>query len=198
MITWQSIKENLIVFGFFIGLILPLRLLFYQYMHNYWIGSVGIFSGIIFLIFYLGRKGKLGNIGNILTSKITKKASGKLGSSFIIGCIFVIYLSSLSILGSTFADPNVVTLVTDTMHKQGVHDMQSLINQPLPNPTPLQLVLSIVITITPNPISFAMFHSINDLSNGWWLSLFTILLIEQVEVLGIILFLRYKNKLLEV
>ena len=198
MISKQSIKENLIVFVVFVGLILPLRLLFYQYLNHYWLGSVGLFSGILFLIFYLSKKGKLGNTGKILTRKITKRASGKLGISFIIGSIFVIYLSSLAILGSTYADPQVVSLVHEQMKKQGIHNMQSMINAPLPNPTPLQLLVSIAITITPNPISFAIFHGVNDLSNGWLLSLFTIILIEEIEVLGIVLFLRYRNRSLEV
>ena len=190
----QSVKENLIVFAVFIGLILPLRLLFYEYLHNYWLGSVGLFSVILFLIFYLSNKGKLGKIGHILTRKITSKTTGKLGISFIIGSIFVIYLSSLAILGSTYADPQIVNMVHTQMEKQGVHDMQSMINQPLPSPTPLQLVVSILVIITPNQISFAMFHGMNDLSNGWLLSLFSIILIEEIEVLGIILFLRYRNK----
>jgi hypothetical protein len=193
-ITKQSIKENLFLFAVFIGLLLPLRLLFQQYLSHYWIGTLGIFSLVIFLLFYFSNKGKLGNIGRILIKKITSKTKGKLGKSFIIGSIFVIYLSTLSILGSTYADPNDVKLVTDALHKEGVHDMKTMINRPLPSPTPIQLVMSIIITVTPNPISFAMFHSVNDISDGWMQSLFSIILIEEIEVLGIVLFLRYRNK----
>ncbi len=148
---------------------------------------------MLFLIFYFSNKGKLGNLGKVLTRKIISRTRGNLGKSFIIGSIFVIYLSSLAILGSTYADPGMVKVVTDTMHSQGVHDMQSMINRPLPSPTPIQLLISIIVTITPNPISFAMFHSINDISDGWMQSHITIMLIEEIEVLGIVLFLRYRN-----
>ena len=192
-LSLQSIKENLLVFAVFMGLILPLRLLFYEYLHSYWLGSVGLFSGILFLIFYLSNKGKLGSIGKILTRKITQRATGKLGISFILGSIIAIYLCSIAILGSTYADPQIVNMVQTQMQKQGIHDMKSMVEQPLPKPTLTQLLVSILVIMTPDPISFAMFKGVNDLSNGWLLSLFTVILIEEVEVLGIVLFLRYRN-----
>ena len=194
-INKQPIKENLIVFGFFMGLILPLRLLFYQYFHEYWVGSFGIYSLVLFAIFYLSKRGKLGSIGTLLTRKITKMSQGKLAKGFIVQSIVVIYMGSLFLLGSSSADPGVVNMVTTDFHKQGIHDMKSLTSQPLPSPTPIQLLVSIVIVLTPNPISFAMYNAMNQISSGWILSLMTIVLIEEIEVLCIILFLRYRNKI---
>src|SRR5690348_12893026 len=100
----QDILESLLVFGIFTGILLPMRLLFYDYLSHYWIGSFGLTSAFVFTIFYLSKKGKLGKIGIMIINKLQKRAKGKLGKVMIVFCIFNIYFWSLAVSGAIYGN----------------------------------------------------------------------------------------------
>src|SRR5574338_455307 len=101
--TKKSIKDNLIVFGIFTGILLPLRLVFYNFLHDHWLGTFGVTSIVVFSLFYMSSKGKLGYVGNIIIEKIQNRAKGKLGMALIIQSIILMWLSIMIILGSNYA-----------------------------------------------------------------------------------------------
>ena len=62
----QSVKESLIVFGFMSVVLMPVRLLFFTYVSEYWIGNLGVLSLIVIVILYLSYKQKLGYVGRLI------------------------------------------------------------------------------------------------------------------------------------
>lgn len=189
-ISKQSILESLLMSGIFLGLLLPLRFVFYTYMQHYWIGTVGIYSGIILGLFYLSKKGKLGKIGTIIARRIEKRARSRFTKLIMGQSIFFIYMSTIFIIGVTYADPEATTSAKQDLKTNGITSLQNIVDKPV-QITPPMIVASLIILLLPTPITFIIFKIINDFSSGFILAFFTITLIEEIEVLGLMLFFRY-------
>ena len=84
-------KEKLIVIGFLVGVFLPLRLIFVEYVSDHWLGSFGLISGLGIVLLVLAKKGRLGRMGDILERQMKKTIFGKTGK-------LVLVLSFLSVL----------------------------------------------------------------------------------------------------
>ena len=54
----SDFKEKLVVIGFFVGIFLPVRMLFVEYVSDHWLGSLGLISGLGFLFLILVKKAK--------------------------------------------------------------------------------------------------------------------------------------------
>jgi len=192
-ITRQSILESLFVAGVFIGILFPLRFVFYHYLSHYWIGAFGITSVVMFLILYLSSKGKLGKAGTIIIKRLEKRAKGKTVKGLIIFNCFILYFWSLVVIGATYADPIVVTHITTENNKLGIKNTQQIFQYAQTHTITIQeYIISLMLTFTPNPISFGMFKVLNTMLGGWLVPLLTILIVEQSETLGILLYLRYR------
>ena len=192
-ITRQSILESLFVAGVFLGILFPLRFIFYHYLSHYWIGAFGITSVVMFLILYLSNKGKLGKAGRIIIKRIEKRARGKTVKGLIIFNCFILYFWSLVVVGATYADPIVVSTITKANNDMGIKNTQQIFEYAGTHAITIQeYILSFLLTFTPNPISFGMFKVLNVMLGGWLVPTLTILIAEQSESLGVMLYLRYK------
>lgn len=189
-------KDDLIVSAFLLFLLLPLRLVFYQYLSHYWIGSLGVLSIVILTLVYLSRKGKLGFFGRALLRTIEKRTKGKTFKSMIITSSIVLYFGCLMIAGITHADNTIYTKTKSEFKSQGIHDAKSLVqyDQAHPNTNFGNFLIGILILSTPNEISFTMFKIMNDFFGGWFLPILTISVVETIEFLGVILYLRYEGR----
>ncbi len=194
MMTWVSIKENLIVVGIFTGILFPLRLVFYHYLSSYWLGSFGIVTAITLTILYLSNKGKLGSIGGMIIRRFYKRARGKSGIGAIIFSIFFIYFCSLIIAGCTYADQQATKELINLLSKKSIHDIPTLM-QERQTYSIESVIVGLIVMLTPNQLSFVGIKTINELSNGWMLSFFTVDLAEAIEVLGLMFYLRYSGVL---
>lgn len=186
----QEIKENLLVFAIFTGILLPLRLVFYEYLQDHWIGSFGITSLVVFLMFYLSARGKLGSVGKIITKTIEKRAKAK-SSILMIGLsIIMIWISAMMILGSIYADPNLTKLYKEELANHGITDIQSTFSDKDIDYKPIVLLEAMASIFIPTPDSLAFYHIMNDFSDGFFLAIFTVLMIEEIELLGITIYFR--------
>lgn len=193
-ITKQCIIEWLVFVGIFSGILFPIRFIFTTYLNHYWFGAVGIITIVTLSLYYLSKKGKLGRIGIILNKKLERRSKGKLGLSFIIILSISIYIQSLIVVGILYADQQDVTIVTTVLKNNGIHDMNTAMNVKSQPHGLLFNLEALIILLTPNQVSFTMMHVINDLSGNFILPLFSILLVEDLEVLGLVMFFRYKAK----
>lgn len=186
----QDLKESLLVFGIFTGTLLPLRLVFYDYLSHYWLGSFGLTSAFVFTIFYLSKKGKLGKIGKMIIHKLEKRAKGKLGKFIICFSIGAIYFWSLAVSGSLYGNDE---KAMNQLNSIGVKDMQSLETKTGNTIDPKQVPLALLVLFTPNDVSRMAFKVMNELSNGWVLTFGSVFLIDEIEVLALALYFRYKK-----
>ncbi len=74
----SDFKEKLIIAGFLIGIFLPIRLVFVEYVSDQWLGNFGLISAIGLVLLILMKKGKL---GKIFEKQIKKQFLEKLENS---------------------------------------------------------------------------------------------------------------------
>lgn len=193
----QRFKEDLVVTGIFLGLLFPLRLFFYHYLQNYWIGAFGVVAIVMLALFYFSKKGKLGKLGTMIMNYLRRRTTGKRFKSMLGFGIIFIYISSLIVVGNIFADPNGYTQVTNELKKEGITDVQSLEKYNKAHPptvTVMEWLQGLAVMATPNQFSFIFMKAANSLTNGWLLTFCTIALVEDIELISILVYLRHKIK----
>lgn len=182
-------KEKLIVIGFLVGIFLPLRLVFVEYVTDQWLGSFGLISGIGLLMLFLIKKGKLGKIGDIFERQMKKTIFGKTGKIVIaLSLLSMIYFSSSMI----FIERGTSVYSEDQELFFAAFENNNL-NQINPNNLKnLHIVYnSENVFYTTFDYAFSITYSImNEFSGGWLEHLYFVLLVENIEVFGIFIFYR--------
>lgn len=192
----ESIKEWLVFFGIFSAFLFPLRFIFNEYLHEYWFGSLGVLSIVTFILFYLSSKKKLGYVGFVIKKRLIKRSQGKAFKMFVILSGFIIYLFSLTSFGILEADKTKVNEDLQKLKKQGVTDFDSM-NNYIQNDKdmsdPVLWLQALSISFTPSPITFEISYIMNQFTHGYLFSISSIILVEECEFLGIVLFFRFSN-----
>ena len=185
-----DLKEKLIVIGLFVGVFLPVRLLFVEYVSDHWLGSLGLISGIGVFLLVLTKKGKLGKIGRIFEKQMKKAVFGKTGKiAIILSIISIIYFGSAII----FIDRGVSVYSEDqALFYDAVIQNNSLEQINPDNLKNIQIVYESENRIyTTFDYAFSITYAImNEFSGGWLEHLYFVLMVEQLEMLGILIFYR--------
>lgn len=189
-----DLKEKAIVSGFFLGVFLPLRLLFVEYVSDHWLGSLGLISGLMILLVILFKKGKLGKIGKIFEKHTKKMVFGKTGKFVIIlSMLSLTYFGSTIILmergNTTFSEDK--SLFYDVIIEN--KDMTQINQNNLKNfHTIYESENRMISTFD---YAFSITYSImNEFSNGWLEHIYFVLMVEQIEMIGIFIFTRLAYK----
>lgn len=193
----QDFKEKALTIAFFTGVFLPVRLLFYTFVSQWWIGSFGLITGILIVVMVLANKNKLGKLGVIVNKQVMSFSKGNYGKLSLIYLVFMIYLYSMFIYGvenPSERKQEFLTLLAD----EGITDLETAskaenIGWSGPGAS-LGIIFSLIIILVPNSIGFALYGIINDWTNGWALHFATVFLIESLEALGLVIYFRYGRK----
>ena len=189
-----DIAEKLVVFGVFIGIFLPVRMLFYAYFSAHWIGSLGIVSSLMFILIFLSHKHKLGRFGELFMHQMTKTIKGKSGKvAIILSLMFIAYFGSTLMWierGNTvyLGEKQMIsqTLFSNyNVNNMGDNDMNKILQTKSGN----GLLDTSRLTYFDQIISMT-YAIMNDMTGGWVVNLDTILLVEQFEFLGFIVIYR--------
>lgn len=190
----RGIFESLIVFGIMTGLLLPVRLLFVEYVSDDWLGSFGIISVISISIIILAKKQKLGFFGYMLERQMYKFQKGKRVILVLGESVFL-----LVILGSTiFAIDQGNSVYSDLKLQNNKnipsYSVQSQVIEVTKDWTPVDWVngymLGTIGFITNFPAMSAAFASIDEATDGWLLHFYTVGFVEYAELLGIFMLYR--------
>lgn len=219
----QDLKEKWIVIGVFMGLFLPVRLVFYTYVSQYWLGSFGVITGIAILVFYLSWKGKLGAFGRIWKRQIVKMARGKLGLFLIVEGIIAVTVYSGYVYfieeGKTEFS-NDVEIMDQYMEEQGVTAIDVFDPTKAGDSTGrgAEAMIIALMALMSDPdkqdafidelsdpkklhyvLSIAL-ASADNLLGGWLLHFNIVFLIEQAEQVILVIYFRYffKGKVEEI
>lgn len=187
---WTDLKEKFVILGFTIAIFLPIRLLAGQFFLDNWLGMLGIASAISISLIVLVKKEKLGKLGHIFKKQMTKSLWGRPAKFIIIGLVLFsayfgttillvergneLYLHDKQIIAENFAkkrfDEETISHLTGPQVQDviGIAQIQYL-----------EYFLA---------ISYSM---LNDTTNGWLVNMHLILLIEQLEALGLLWFYRH-------
>jgi len=196
--TKQDAKEKLLTIGLFTGIFLPVRLVFYTYVSDYWIGSFGLITGIMLSLIYFSNKGKLGKVGYIVNKQVMSFSKSRYGKIAMIQTVFFIYFFSLAIYGIETAPQDQKDIVIGILAAEGVEDLSSLTNADnLGFKGGLEawgIIGGLAIIIIPNELGFTLFSVINDFTDNWLIHFTTVFLIEHLEVFGLVVYFRYFYK----
>lgn len=193
----RDLKEKFLVAIVFTGIFLPVRLLFFTYVSEHWVGSFGVMTILLVCLMYLANKGKLGYIGRIINIQIRSFSRGKYGKFSLFYLVFWIYLYSLFIYGASYSNPETTAIYTEQLAAQGITDIKSAStaeNVGWSGPMAgLGILFSIIIILVPNQLGFALYDIINTWTDGWMVHFSLVLLVESLEALGLVIYFRYRN-----
>jgi len=183
-----------IVAGVMTGILLPVRLLFVEFVSDSTWGSLGLISAISVLMVILVKKKKLGKFGVMFENELTRLTTGK-RRIFIFGWLIMLTMYfSFSIYSIDLAETQYydekerIKLIVMEKYTLDFEDPSTVIDTLEP---------SEVVGGVPNYVEaiFNDFEAIaivqgimNDMSNGFLLHFHTIFLVEGIEVLGVFIF----------
>ena len=194
----EDFKEKALTILFFTGIFLPVRLLFYSFVSQWWIGSFGLITGVLIIVMALSKKNKLGKLGMIVNRQIMSFSKGRYGKLSLVYLLFMIYLYSMFIYGVENPPLERKAEFVKVLEQEGITDLESAshaenIGWSGPGAS-LGIIFSMIIILIPNKVGFALYSIINDWTNGWMLHFATVFLIESLEALGLVVYFRYVRK----
>lgn len=189
-------KESIIVFGVFTGILLPVRLVFVEYFSDDWFGSFGLISIISIAIVILSKKQKLGKFGKMFENQMLKIHQGKKRIIvYTFASIIVLYLSvsiySINEGNSTYLEEK--NLLMQEFKEKDIN-LQNMIEK-MPKMSPerfMEVITTYVFSWIENFKDIAIVNAINnDYADGYILHFHTVFLVEQLEVIGILIFYKF-------
>lgn len=163
----------------------PIRLFFFTYVSDHWLGSVGVISAVWAIIWILTVKGRFGFIGRLLIKKLHRlhKRKAKYG---ILGInIYFVFL-----LGSILFSLTVPVDITPTLtglENQGITDLNSTqaeIIERGPSPAERQLSAAVFLLfgMFTNIYEYGMLmQTIDVITENWFSHFITVGFVELME-----------------
>ena len=195
----SDIKEKLILLGITAGIFLPIRIFYSAYVSDFWLGSIGVVSVTAIIFVYLVKKNKLGKLGEIFERQTRKTLGSKTGKYIIaLALFFLIYFGATMYFierGNTVFSHDKEIFYLAIMNEDGysVEDMSSydLIGPKLIAYTDSGNFQSIEKLDYMFSIAYAV---MNDMSEGWLSHVIIIMFVEQIEIIGLLIFFRHTYK----
>ena len=193
----RCVFESLIVFGVVTGILLPVRLLFVEYVSDDWFGSFGVISVISISLIVLVEKKKLGLFGLMFSRQMQKFQKGKrrllvFGESALVllmlgGMIFAIDQGN-----SVYQDLKISNI--ESASSDSVDDVIAMADDLDSSDWLMGFLMSPVMFFTSFPQMSANIASIDQSLNGWPMHFYTVGFVEYLEVLGILIFYQFRFK----
>jgi len=176
LINKKDLKEKVIIFGILTASLLPLRIFFYTYVSEYWLGSAGVLSAVALVLFVLAKKKKLGKFGYMFENQMASVTRGKLGkAAFTITILSIAFFTvSLSLIEKA-----------NTFYYAEKAQFEQILKGSSP--------YSYHITGNENQIDFIPSVStaiVNDLTNGWMQHVSILILVGEFEALAVLILYR--------
>ncbi len=183
-----------IVAGVMTGILLPVRLLFVEFVSDSTFGSLGLISAISVLIVILVKKKKLGKFGEMFEREITRLTTGK-RRVFIFGWLVMLtmYFSfsiySIDLAETVYYDEKErIKLIVMEKYTLDFEDPSTIIETLEPSEV-VGGIPNYTIALFIDFEDIAIVQGImNDMSNGFLLHFHSIFLVEGIEVLGVFIF----------
>ena len=197
--TKLSMKEKLIVGGFFLVIFLPVRLVFFTYVSDHWFGSLGVLSLTLVAIIYLSYKQKLGYLGRLIIKQLNHIKYSRLVAVAFTVKIFMIIAFTCAFIGMSFGgDSSYVAVVDQMFVDEGVDSVDDILTIANPELGLLDYIFTALFLFILPFVDFELFsgmmYSIDQLSGGWISHFIAISLIELIEVFTIMVYFKFIRK----
>lgn len=193
--------ESISLVMFLFAVFLPVRLIFFSHVSDHWLGSVGIISGILLLIYWLAFTNRLPYFGRIIVEKLQRLRHSKKRHIMtgMIAFMLIIQICVLHALAYQSDDiptavPDSQTTIPDVIPMDETPDIPRMKSDMdgQPNgiqPDGIQSVIGIYLEDYPALSGFVQHY---DSLTGHWFSHFTIVtLVESLESLVILVYFGY-------
>lgn len=194
----KELAEALAVAVVMLVILLPIRVLFVRYVADSWIGSFGLITAISLIIIILAKKGKLGWFGTAFHRQMYKVHRGKrkyfvytnmvIGLLFFGGTIYAIEIGheqfqyEIDLLKQELPSDNMQDIAKDAQNEFKIEQL------------PLAILVFFYVTIFRFDIFSVIMTTINDFSDGWILHFSTVFFVEQIEVIGLLVYYKFTLK----
>jgi|SRR3972149_9194539 len=200
--TRSEIFESILVFGFLLGILFPIRLLFVEYVTDSWIGSLGILSSVYIIIIILIKKNKLGRFGKMIARQLFKIHKGKrryfVYTNIALSTLFfamIVYGMETAKTGDYPAEVNKFFMELPQQSLTNPQEAQNYVSTEQPKFTPNRIIQSIIALIllpfTDHNQFIILWGLIDKMTEGWFLNLSIVLLAEQIEVIGFLTAIKF-------
>jgi len=206
----QEIFESFLVFGFLLGILFPIRLLFVTYVSNHWLGSLGILSLVYIILIILIKKNKLGKFGKMIARQLFKIHKGKRRYFVYTNMAIATLFFSMAVYGMETAKGDYYTESIDRIFYQlpqqsltNSEDAQKYVITELPKLSPddigLAIITLILLPFTNHDLFIVIWGITDKLTDGWLLNLSIVILAEQIEVIGFLIAIKFiiKEKMIK-
>ena len=194
----QEWKETFIVGIVLILIYLPVRLVFYNFVSQAWIGSLGVLTCISVALVYLSEKNKLGKFGKMFQTQNMKIHRGKrkyiiysmlaLKLFFLLNIIYAIEIANTEYIETK---TEVAAIVPNY---KNIEEYKNELKDVKPQDYLLALGAVVWVYVYHYDVLASMISIFNDQSNGWYMHFTTIAFIELLEIAGLMVWYRYKFK----
>jgi len=190
-----DLKEKLIILGITIGVFLPIRLVFTSLVSDNWLGSLGLMTIFAILLVLLIKRKKLGKIGIMFERQIRKTIVGKTGKYIILFALFFLFYFGTTLFfmdrGNTIYEEDKEIFYFAIIGEKG-YDIDEISTYGLNGPkilknTNYENLQSIANLDYVFSIAYAV---MNDMSQEWISHFVILMFIEQIELIGLLLFYR--------
>jgi len=207
-----SLLEDVIVLIVMLGIFLPIRLLFVEFVNDSWIGSFGVITAVVIILVYLSKKNKLGFFGRAYWRTISRVHKGKrrILSYFMVAVTLYLWVSMMYGIEFAKENPEAIELKTNVINTMTQEELEKIdrLNKRIVdkdivgtqkellsnyNEIPLDLlVLSAIALVFMPLLDFTIWAVIVSMLDTWlngWLMHFSIVFfVESLEVTGIMIF----------
>ena len=188
----KDLVEKLIISSVMIGIFLPARLIFSSYFSDEWIGSVGVVSAFAILLFVLIKNHKLGKFGQIFERQMRKTIGGRTGKFAIsFSIIFLALFATTLILidrGYTVHQEDKKLFYQEIVENEN-YNIENLSRDDLNGPIYVDGSALQVFSVVEYGLSIS-YAIVNDITEDWMRHILIVMLVEQIEVIGLLYFYR--------
>lgn len=193
---WQDLKEKLLVLGIMTGVFLPVRVVFYTYISQAWLGSLGLVSSVAILMLVLVKKKKLGWFGPMFERQMRRVLRGKMWkvSIGIALCLLIYFGMTIHLIerGNTIYAQEKKEIYNKLFPNNNI-SIGELLSSDFSEGFDLQKQPELWITAFLNFDSvFSITYAImNELTHGWILHFHTVLFVEEIEVSAVLIYYKF-------
>ena len=189
-----DLREKLILLGISVGVFLPIRILFSSYVSDSWIGSLGIMSGIAIFLVILIKKKKLGGLGEMFERQMRKTIGGRTGKYIIaLSIFFLLYFGATLYFierGNTVFAEDTDIFYLSIINENG-YNIEDISTYQLIGPKIIENSESNFQSVAHIDYIFSITYAVmNEMSDGWLSHFVVVMFVEQIELLGLLIFFR--------
>ena len=178
------------------GILLPVRLLFVEFVSDSWFGSLGVITAVSLAVVILAKKQKLGFFGHMLERQMYNFQKGKRVWIVFGESAFLLSILGLMIFAIDYG--NSLSVENSMVGSMSTEELIETTEELSPNDWIFGIIMAPIGFITAFPEMSMAIASIDQKLDGWLMHFYTVGFVEYLELLGILIYYKisFRKKVL--